>query len=85
MLVSESVGLRKPKPEIFALALETLGLSPSEAWFVGDHPEADIIGAKRAGLTGVWITGFHPWPDGQPEPSLQIRRLPELIDLTGKN
>lgn len=81
ILVSATVGLRKPNTAIFALALEKLELSPNETWFVGDHPEADILGAERAGLTGVWIKGFIPWPAAQPEPRLQIGTLQELLEL----
>lgn len=40
----------KPKPELFALALERAGADASRALFVGDRPETDIVGARAAGL-----------------------------------
>ena len=84
ILVSESVGLRKPDSRLFALVLDQLGLSPDEVWFVGDHPEFDIIGAERAGLTGIWMTGFHRWPDDWPEPVVRIEKLSEILNLIGE-
>jgi len=81
ILVSESCGLRKPDPKIFALALKQLGLSAGQVCFVGDHPEADIMAAERAGLTGIWRAGFHPWPQNHPQPAFQVQRLSEVPDL----
>ena len=54
VLISEAEGLRKPDPQIFRRAVERSGVSPSEAMFVGDHPEVDVAGARTAGLTPVW-------------------------------
>jgi len=41
---------QKPSPKPFELALSLLKVKPDEALFVGDAPERDIIGAKKAGL-----------------------------------
>ncbi|MDP9349565.1 MAG: HAD family hydrolase [Gemmatimonadota bacterium] len=54
VLISEAEGIRKPDPEIFHRALRRLGARPEESVFVGDHPEADIAGARRAGLRTIW-------------------------------
>jgi putative hydrolase of the HAD superfamily len=54
VLISEREGIRKPDAAIFARALTRLDLSAADAWFVGDHPDADIRGACEAGLTAVW-------------------------------
>lgn len=78
VVVSESVGMRKPDPRIFALALDELGVRAADAWFVGDHPEYDVVGAQAAGLTGVWMKGAHAWPAGVPAPTVSIRSLTEL-------
>ena len=49
LIVSEEVGVAKPDPTIFAIALERLGVAPSEALFVGDSPEFDL---RRRGSGG---------------------------------
>lgn len=38
IIISEAVGMAKPDPAIFHLAAEGLGVSLSELWYVGDHP-----------------------------------------------
>lgn len=40
----------KPSLKPFELALHLLKVKPDEVLFVGDNPERDIIGAKKAGL-----------------------------------
>jgi HAD superfamily hydrolase (TIGR01509 family) len=46
-------GKRKPDPLIFEYALHKLGVNSSEAWFVGDDPVWDVLGAKNAGMRPV--------------------------------
>jgi putative hydrolase of the HAD superfamily len=52
---SQLVGMEKPDPRIFALALERLGMASAEALYVGDTYEVDVIGARRAGLEVVLL------------------------------
>ncbi|WP_437981600.1 HAD family hydrolase [Sorangium sp. So ce117] len=81
VVISESFGVKKPHPSIFQQALRELGCLASEAWFVGDHPHNDILGAAAAGLTPVWLRGVHDWPSAAPEPRYSIATLTELLTL----
>jgi putative hydrolase of the HAD superfamily len=54
ILISEIEGVRKPQPEIFYRAMTRLGVSAQNSIFVGDNPEADIAGAKNAGMLAIW-------------------------------
>jgi HAD superfamily hydrolase (TIGR01458 family) len=45
----------KPEPDFFRLALQDIGLAAHEVAVVGDDAEADVIGAKRAGLVGIQV------------------------------
>jgi putative hydrolase of the HAD superfamily len=54
VLISGAEGVSKPDPEIFRRALDRLETRPEHAVFVGDHPEVDISGARRAGMKAVW-------------------------------
>ena len=84
VLISDAVGCKKPDPRIFAAACEALSVRPEECWFVGDHPENDVLGAARFGMTAVWIrdeVGGHPWPSDEPEPRHRIAGLGELHPL----
>lgn len=47
------VGYLKPHPLIFQTALRCTGTKPEETVFVGDDPDADIVGAQSAGLKAV--------------------------------
>ena len=54
ILISEVEGVRKPEAEIFLRALRNLGVIPDESVFIGDHPDTDVIGAKRVGMKSFW-------------------------------
>ncbi|MEY2832842.1 MAG: hypothetical protein RLZZ574_2100 [Cyanobacteriota bacterium] len=54
ILISEVEQLRKPQVEIFQRAMNRLGVSSVDSVFVGDHPEADIAGAKGAMMKTIW-------------------------------
>lgn len=56
ILTSAACSYRKPHPRIFELALSNWYSLPSEAVMVGDTLEADIAGAQKAGLYGIWIS-----------------------------
>ena len=55
VIVSGAVNKRKPSPEIFKKALDFLEIDPEDAVFVGDTMEADIEGAKSAGMKTIYI------------------------------
>ncbi len=55
-LTSAACSYRKPHPRIFELALSRWTFLPSEAVMVGDNLDADIRGAREAGLSTIWIT-----------------------------
>jgi len=52
---SGEVGVEKPDPRIFQIALDRLGVSPSDALYVGDLYEAEVVGARAAGLDVVLL------------------------------
>jgi len=87
IVISEQVGVRKPRPEIFQEMLDRLETRPEETLHVGDRLEADVRGAARLGLITVWITRRVRDPEAQlaqydgPEPSHVIADLTELIPL----
>ena len=56
IIISDEVGIRKPAPEIFSVALNSLEIEPRETLFVGDSWEEDIVGAAKFGMDSVWIS-----------------------------
>ena len=67
---SHSVGWRKPHPAMFERALQIAGVRPEEAFHVGDNLIADVWGAQRLGIRGVWRRSFrvHPPTDERGAP-----------------
>jgi putative hydrolase of the HAD superfamily len=55
ILISEEVGIKKPDPRIFRMALERLGVPANEAVFVGDHPMLDAAAARNVGMRAIWL------------------------------
>lgn len=50
IVMSSAVGIRKPDPEIFRIALNEMGVTPEETAYVGDTVSRDVLGAKNAHL-----------------------------------
>jgi len=46
----DDTGKRKPNRMPFEAAVKKIGVRPGEILFVGDNPERDILGARRAGM-----------------------------------
>jgi len=67
LVISEAVGVAKPDPAIFYIALERLGAQAVDAVMIGDSWGADIAGARAAGIRAVW---FNPLRRPCPDPSL---------------
>ena len=56
-IISESVGVAKPDPAIYRIALDRLQAKAENALFVGNNPSTDILGAIRAGMDSFFIPG----------------------------
>jgi putative hydrolase of the HAD superfamily len=52
---SGSVGVEKPDPRIFRMALERMGIDPHDAVYVGDVYEIDVAGARAAGMRAILL------------------------------
>jgi putative hydrolase of the HAD superfamily len=73
LVVSEDVGVSKPDPRIFEIALERAGVGPEEAVMVGDSWANDVEGARAAGIRAVWFNR-----DGRPSPDPNVPVLRSL-------
>jgi HAD superfamily hydrolase (TIGR01549 family) len=58
MVTSEEVGLKKPSKGIFRNALRMADATPSEALFVGDSWDSDILPAYSLGMKTVWLNRY---------------------------
>ena len=55
VVISEDVGVTKPDPKIFSIALDRIGARAHETVFIGDNWASDIVGAHNAGMAAVWL------------------------------
>jgi putative hydrolase of the HAD superfamily len=84
VIVSDEVGWRKPRPDIFRRALAATAVDPARTLFVGDRADIDVEGAHRVGMDAAWINPERaPLPDGVAPPEYEIRDLGELEAILG--
>ena len=79
-VVSDDIGIWKPDKGIFEYAMKTLGVTPEESLFVGDHPINDIQGALGAGMHAVWVD--YGSFAGQATPGVKsVKNVRELLEI----
>ena len=74
LVTSEEVGVQKPDPRIFAIALGHAKAGPHEAVMLGDNWLNDIEGARAAGIRAVWLNRT-----GAPHPDPSVPELRSLV------
>ena len=72
---STVVGVAKPDPRIFEMALDALAVPAAHAIHVGDTPGADVDGARAAGVRPVLVDPYHFHSD------LDVERVSSLVDV----
>jgi HAD superfamily hydrolase (TIGR01509 family) len=74
---STVVGVAKPDPRIFHIALERIDVAPGDAIMVGDSPTADVTGARGAGLRAALLDPFdlYSWVEAP-----RFRDVPAFAD-----
>jgi putative hydrolase of the HAD superfamily len=81
VVVSALIGVSKPDPRLFAVALERLGVDGAGGWHVGDTPAEDVAGARAAGLRPVLVVrDGAPLPPGEPDLAV-VRDLRGILAL----
>jgi len=76
---SSRVGVSKPDPAIFELALRQLGCAAAEALYVGDSFDKDIVGARGAGWHTAWLAPTDERPCPAPDlVDVRVRRLTDV-------
>ena len=78
---SSEVGVRKPRPEIFQVALERLDVSAEGALFVGDRLDADVRGARGVGMRTVQAMWFRAEEDAEAEPDFRAFTQFDVLNI----
>lgn len=84
LFIEGEVGVGKPHPQVYTIALEALACRPEEAWSIGDNLEWDVVAPQRLGVYGIWVDR---WGRGLPaesaaQPHRIVRSITELRQQT---
>lgn len=79
IVISREVGLSKPDPGIYVLALSRLGVDAADTWFVGDSPRNDVRGPQQVGMRAAHLPTGHAL-DGE-VPDATLRDLRDVLAL----
>jgi HAD superfamily hydrolase (TIGR01509 family) len=80
VLDSFVVGLEKPDPRIFLLALERAGTAAERTLFIGDSYAIDVCGARSAGLDAALIDPLDLYTDADCLRLSTLSELPAVLD-----
>jgi len=84
ILSVEMVGIFKPDPTVYQLAIDRLAVKAEEIVFMSSNAW-DAVGATAFGLRVAWINRFAQRPERLPfQPDLEIKTLDELLGLLSK-
>lgn len=83
VIISEEIGVKKPDPQIFEVALDGIAAGAG-AWMVGDHPTADVDGARAIGLSTAWVSRGRSWPHRW-RPTLSAGTTAEILSTLARN
>ena len=75
---ADEIGVRKPDPKLFDLALEKANAKKEESVFIGDDWIADAVGAKQYGMHSIY---FDSLKEGQTMDGVPV--VTSLLDIRG--
>jgi len=78
VVTAQDVGAPKPEPPVFLAALERAGVDASQAIYVGDQYQTDILGARGVGIAPILIDRYSLMPHIKDCP--RIESLSEVAD-----
>src|SRR4029077_4151183 len=78
---SHHVGAEKPDPRVFTPALDTLGVVPADALYVGDMVWADVVGARAAGMRPVHMDPYDFCAAADHEHVYSLSEVVTLLEL----
>ena len=81
--ISDQVGFRKPRREIFLASLRALDASPDQAAHIGDSKAYDVQGARQLGIMTVRYAGIVDDRGKEPEADVVIRDYEVLAGALG--
>jgi len=89
VFITNEIGIKKPNPKLFDYCLDMVGVKGSEALYIGDRIDMDIIPAMKCGIHAIYIHrgGKYDYynesqeiPD-EDKPDYEISSLSEIFNI----
>ena len=78
---SAEVGVEKPDPRIFEIAVARCGANPRRTLYVGDLYHADVVGARGAGLHALLLDPHGDWPPLDCDRAQDLSAVADRLEL----
>ncbi len=81
LIISSEVGMTKPHPEIFEMALDEMNVQPERSVYIGDRYRTDVLGSMNVRMKAVYTREYHT--DGEPPEGVEINTptITNILDL----
>lgn len=76
---SALVGVEKPDPKIWQIALDRLEVGAESAIYVGDIYHVDVLGARAVGLEAILVDPYDDQPEAECPRIRSVADLPEFL------
>ena len=84
IIISGDHGFRKPDPRLFHFALDSMGVQPQQAVYVGNDMFRDVFGAREVGMRTVMFDSDQGTKHHEGcSPDFRITDFRELLSLLG--
>jgi putative hydrolase of the HAD superfamily len=80
VILPDTLGMRKPRPEIWLHAAERVGCWTSDILHVGDDLESDVAGALDVGARAIWFNPNRQANATSIEPTAEIESLSAVCE-----
>ncbi|MDX5427189.1 MAG: YjjG family noncanonical pyrimidine nucleotidase [Bacteroidota bacterium] len=81
LITAEEAGYWKPDVRIFHFAMDRTGARVQDSIMIGDHPERDVLGARRLGMSQILVDTHDRYKEA--ESTHRVRQLLEILPILG--
>lgn len=79
-IISGQVGVEKPDPKIYEMALEQAEVDGPRALHIGDSPQTDVEPSRSVGMIPVLLDRYNRYPNPGVARVESLSELPQLLD-----